>query len=494
MDDNVLSVLQMLQDGKISPQEAEQLIAALRGEAPPAPEEAKPSEGATEEKEDHSLFDALPFGKLNDKINETMKDVKPPRINFEGWGERISQAVAKVQPEKIVKRVQTEIRRASRASASFTSNVSSRVRSWTDGDDSRPTNSMNLPNSSESIDQEFHLEPGASILVENPLGAVSVVGTTEGTASVKITKMAWAATEEEVKEVAASIEVNVHGTDSRLEIKVTAPDTFRDGTVDLELKVPRNAANVRVSTHYGALELSELDGLAEGVTTSGALQLHDLAGDVRGETAGGALTVARVAGLVTVASQSGDITVEDVKKGLVATTASGDVKATGVEGGSVECRSVSGDATLVKAGLAAPVDITVESVSGNATLQEGKGNISIKAVSGNVKADSLVASRLQAQTVSGDVSLRVIEAFAGTLQVNTVSGDVKVALTAGSSARMSLGTTSGEMKCELEASDTHVSETLWTGQLGEGTGTVTIQTISGDVHILKAESSEQASA
>lgn len=484
MDDNVMSVLKMLQEGKISAQEAETLIAALRGEAPPAEEEPK-TEEAPKAEEDRSLFDSLPFGKINEKFSETIKDVKPPKINFEGWGERISQAVARVQPDKIVKRVQTEIRKASKAGATFTSNVSTRVRSWTDGDDARPSNSMNLPQASDVVEQEFHLEPGAQILIENPLGAVKIVGISEGTASVTITKVAWATSEEEVKTASAAMEVNVHGTDSRLEIKVTAPDSFREGTVDLELKIPRNAANVRVSTHYGALDLSELDGLTEGVTSSGALNLHDLAGDARGETAAGGLTVARVAGAATVASQSGDITVEGVGRGLTANTASGDVKATGIEGGRVECKSVSGDVTVEKIGTLEPVDITVESVSGNATLQDGNGNISIKAVSGNVKADGLVANRLQAQTVSGDVALRLKEAFSGILQVNTVSGDVVLGLVEGSHARLSLSTTSGEVKCDFAASDVHASETLWTGQIGTGAGTLTVQTISGDTHIEK---------
>jgi hypothetical protein len=74
MDENVMRVLQMLQEGKISAQEAETLIAALRGEAPGAHEAEKPTvESNTEEKEDKSLFDSLPFNKVN-KVNEQIKD------------------------------------------------------------------------------------------------------------------------------------------------------------------------------------------------------------------------------------------------------------------------------------------------------------------------------------------------------------------------------------------------------------------------------------
>jgi DUF4097 and DUF4098 domain-containing protein YvlB len=490
MDENVMRVLQMLQEGKISAQEAETLIAALRGEAPGAHEAEKPTvESNTEEKEDKSLFDSLPFNKVN-KVNEQIKDkikeVKAPRIDFDSLGERISKAVARVQPEKIVKRVQTELRKASKAGAHWSSSVSNRVRTWSDGEDARPTNAMDLPQHSETVDQEFHLEPGAKIFVDNPLGNIKVTGIAEGTASVTVTKLAWNPSEEDVKSTSALMEVNMHGTDARLDIKVSAPDGFRDGTVDMELRVPRNASNVRVNTHFGTVELTELDGLAEGVTTSGALHLHDLGGDARGETANGDLKLEHIAGAGTVATQSGDITADDVRRGLIANTASGDVKATGIEGGRVECKSVSGDATLERAGQQEPLEIIVESVSGNATLLDATGSIAIKAVSGDVKAENLSATRLQAQTVSGDVTLKLKDAFSDTMQVNTVSGDVSIALTEGSNVRLSLSTTSGDLKCEWEAQDVHASETLWTGQIGTGSGTLNVQTISGDAKILKA--------
>ena len=484
MDENVMSVLQMLQDGKISAQEAETLIAALRGESPESAAAAAASEAAkTEaetgkaEKEDKSLFNNLPFDKF--------KDIKPPKIELSNLGDRISKAVARVQPEKIVKKVQAELRKATKAGADWGTSVTSRVRTWSDGEDGRPVNNMDLPQQTESVDQEFHLEPGAKVYVENPLGNVKVTGIAEGTASVTISKVAWGTTEDEAKAALAQMEINLHGTDARLDIKVSAPDTFRQGVIDLELRVPRSAANVRANSHYGFVELTELDGLAEGVTTSGLLHLHDLNGDTRGETANGNLKVERIAGSATVASQSGDITADDVRRGLTANAASGDVKASGIEGGRVECKSVSGDATLERAGQQSMVDIVVESVSGNATLLDANGSISVKAVSGDVKAENLVATRLQAQTVSGDVTLKLKEAFSSTMQVNTVSGDVTVGLVEGSNVRLSLATTSGDLKTDWEAQDVNAGETLWTGVLGTGVGTLNVQTISGDVTIQK---------
>lgn len=466
MDDNVMRVLQMLQDGKITAKEAETLIAALRGEST--------SPGGTKESE--SKEDKAFFG---------FEKIKPIKVDLDDLGERISKAVSKVQPEKIVKRVQAQLRTATRTGAHWGATVTAKVRTWTEGDDSRSENTAGLPEHNETHEQEFHLEPGAFVTVENPLGNITLSEAEDGPAKVVVQKVVWGAQGEDLNAVAGRVQVDLHGTDSRLDVKVSAPDFFREGTVDIELRVPRSA-NARLSTHFGEIKMTGIDGRAEAVTTSGDIHLHDLGGDARAETASGDLRLEHIGGAVTVASQSGDIHAEDIKRGLSANTASGDVHASDIEGGRVECKSVSGDAQVERVGLQAPLDITVESLSGDAKLVDAKGNIAIKAVSGDVAVEEVTATRLQAQTVSGDVSARLREAFSGTMQVNTVSGDVSIALPEGSNVRVSLSTTSGELRCEHDAHDVTATDTLWIGQIGTGAGTLNVQTISGDTRIERA--------
>lgn len=463
MDENMMRVLEMLQEGKISAQEAEMLLAALRGESSSAAGKTEP-----EAKEEKTRFGGIDFEKL-----------RPPKIDFDNWGEKISQAVNRVQPDKIFKRVQAELRTATRAGAHWGNTVSSRVRHWADGATDRPKNIADLPEYNEEHEQEFHLDAGAKVFVENPLGNVKIVGVEEGSASVHVTKAAWSARAEEAKAEAGRMEIQMHGTDARLDIKVSAADMFHEGVVDLVLRVPRGLSNVRVSTRFGDIEVSGVDGLVEGVTSSGGLHMHDLSGDARGETANGNLSLERISGAATVATQSGDISAVQIRRGLIANTASGDVSAKEVEGGRVECKSVSGDAAVEKVGTESPVEITVESISGDVSLKEAAGGIGLKAVSGSISAEALAPTRLQAQTVSGDVTLQLKEAFNSTLQVNTVSGDVTVALPEGSNVRVSLSTSSGDLRCDLPTHDVVSSETLWTGQIGTGAGTLNVQTISG---------------
>ena len=471
MDDNVLRVLQMLQEGKITAKEAESLIAALRGETTAPPSPPMPPEPP-----------APPEAPKNFPNFEFVSHMKPPKIDLSDLGDRISKAVARVQPEKIVRKIQAELRTASQAGAQWGATFSAKVRTWTDGSDARPSNVGGLPEHTEIHEPEVNLEPGAGVFVENPLGNVLITGIAEGPASVHIRKTVWGAQAEGLKALADKMEVDLQGTDGKLEIKVSVPDAFHDGTVDIELKVPRSAL-VRASTTFGDVEVSAVEGRVEAVTRTGALRLHDLGGDVRGETVTGELRLERILGSVSVASQSGSISAESIQRGLSANTASGEVTAIGIEGGRVECKSVSGDVRAERIGLEAPLDITVESVSGDVTLTEASGNIALKAVSGDVVTSGIKTTRLQAQTVSGDVGLHLVEAFSGTMQVNTVSGDVQIALVEGSNLRASLSTTSGELRCDHDAHEVVATERLWTGQIGTGAGTLNVQTISGDAHI-----------
>lgn len=464
MDENVMRVLQMLQEGKVSAQEAESLIAALRGET----------------------IGPKPGEKPEEKVEEAPRfNFQPPKLDLDDLGERISKAISRVEPEKILKRIQTQIRTVSKSGVNWSASVSSKVRTWTDGDDNRPTNEKSYPEIKDTFEQKFHLEPGAQVFVENPLGNVKLLGDAADKAHVVVNKTVWSSSNENLQNASSQIETTISCTDSRLDIKTATPSHFHDGTVDLEIHVPVNV-NVRVSTRYGAIKITAIEGRAEAVTTTGDLYLHDLGGDVRAESVNGDIRLEHILGAATVATQSGDIEANDIKRGLSANSASGEVSVQHIDGGRVECKSVSGDVKAEKLGTGNPLDITLESISGGVTLETAQGNIALKAVSGDIHASGITAARMQAQTVSGDVDLRLTEAFSGMMQVNTVSGDISAAIPEGSNARVSLSTHSGEILCEHEATAVTTSDTLWSGQIGTGAGTINIQTLSGDTLIKRA--------
>lgn len=472
MDDNVMSVLKLLQEGTISSQEAEMLIAALKGDSrtapPPPPDPPQPPPPPQDEKGRFGGFDKI----------------KPPKIDFEDFGTKISNAISKVQPEKIVKKMQSQLQDAVRAGAKWSNSFPTRVWHWAEGADRRPEKPESWHEKSEDQDLIFHLESNASITMENPIGNLTVKGIEGTTANVKIHKRAWSAFPEELEKTFKSIEIATHATDTRLDIKVSVPENFYEGIVDIEMEAPFGIT-LRVSTHYGEVDVKGIGGRTEAVTTSGSLTFTDLGGDARGETVSGEAHLSNIAGMVSIATASGDIRATNIQKGITANAVSADVHVEGVEGGTVECKSVSGDARATHIGLKAPLDITVESVSGDTHLSDAQGIIRLKAVSGDISAQRLNASSLQAQTVSGNIDLEVNNPFSGVMQLNTVSGDLQVALAEGSNLRITLGTSSGDMNCEHSVQEVNSTQTFWSGTLGTGAGTLNVQTISGDVNIKK---------
>lgn len=474
MDDNIMSVLKLLQEGSISAQEAEMLIAALRKDGGARPNPPQPPKQPEASKPQPEPSDKKPFAGF-DKI-------KTPKINLDDLGSKISQAVAKIQPEKIVKQVQSQLRTAARAGSTWSSSFQSRVWRWAEGEDRRPDKPENWHELVEEQELTFHLEPNAAVTLENPLGDIRVKGTATETSVVKIKKEVWQPFEESLAEFAKLIEISTHATDSRLDIKVACPEHFYEGVVDIEIEVPASVL-LRISTQYGESSVEGVDGRVEAVTTSGALNVKKLGGDFRGETVTGDVQINEVKGAVAIATRSGDASVKNVEKGVTANAVSGDLHVSEVEGGKTECKSVSGDVRAEKIGLNAPLEVRIESVSGDVSLHDAKGTIALKAVSGDVSAERIAATNLQAQTVSGDISLKLNVEFSGVMQVNTVSGDTNIALPAGSSVRISLGTNSGDLACSHPALDVSSSPSFWTGQVGTGAGTLSVQTISGDVNI-----------
>jgi len=470
MEEHVSRVLKMLEEGKISASDAEKLIAALRAdgraggtragenkaEAPPPPDEG----GSAKSFEFRwSQRRAFPF-------------------DLSGLGRQISEAVRKIDPERIFR----EARKGRRWQARF--------KGWFGDEEERPENTLGEPTARATEDLVFDLAADSTIQVENNWGSIVVLGGNTGV-SIEIEKEAWAPTEEEASARLREMKVDaaVHTPSSgpaRLEVRVTAPEDWRDGITNLRLRVPE-AALVRLATVFGDIRVENTTGKAEIHAVSGAVTLENLRGEARAESISGDMRAVHVGGALHLTTKSGDLSAEDLSRGGTVVGVSGDVRVRNVEGGRLEAKSVSGDVTVENVGRQVPIDIAVESVSGDVKLTQARGNIALKAVSGDVIAEHLEAITLQSQTVSGDVRIALDADFVGTLTTNTVSGDVRINLPQTSNFRFTLTTQSGDLHCDHTAHDISHTETLWTGTVGTGAGTVTVQTLSGDVHLGRPE-------
>ncbi|HWG55441.1 MAG TPA: DUF4097 family beta strand repeat-containing protein [Gaiellaceae bacterium] len=181
----------------------------------------------------------------------------------------------------------------------------------------------------------------------------------------------------------------------------------------------------------------------------------------------------------------------DVKTAAADVTASGRVGDTAVQtaSGSVELVHVGGSLTL----RTASGDVTVERVDGRATVQGVSGDIELGSVGGDLTVNAVsgdvtvgdAGGDLSVTTVSGDQAVRA--AGPGDVRLKAVSGDVEVLLRQGLRIRLDVNSVSGTISSELEVGDAPAAAERPEADLR-------VRTVSGDVRIGRAQSSESASA
>lgn len=518
MDDNIDRILKMLEEGKITAEQAERLISAIHEKAPPPP---PPGNGQRTEEATAGAAGAHTEGSSAKFFDFSWGHRHTFPFDLGGLGKQIAEAVRKIDPERILREARENIERESKR-------WQERMRAWSrmaEGEEGRPENPLGYPTARARETLTFDLPPDATIQVENNAGGIAVFGGSDRVV-VEVEKEAWASTgaDAEMRLRDMKVETMVHSAAgewpppppppphspvpptpggsppppeppphptaaegvSRLEIRVTVPEGWRDGTVNLRLRVP-DAVRLRLGSSFGDVRVESTIGPVEVHTASGSVALEHLRGNVRAEAVSGEIRAKDIAGTLRLSSRSGDLHAERLARGGEITGESGEVHIEGVEGGRLEAKSVSGDVHIRDAGRQNPIEMVAETRSGDIELERAQGSIVLKTVSGDITAEHVQAGTLQAQTTSGDLKIEMDAPLTGTLSASTVSGDAEIRTPENSSFRFTLTTQVGELHCNHAVQDSRRTETLWTGTVGAGEGTVNVQTMSGDVRLNKVE-------
>src|ERR1700685_3162426 len=149
-------------------------------------------------------------------------------------------------------------------------------------------------------------------------------------------------------------------------------------------------------------------------------------------------------------------------------------------------KGMSGDITLD--GVTG--DVEAETMSGELAACDIDGAIHLKSMSGGLTLAGGVLDSLDASTMSGQVTADVRLNAAGGIHVSTMSGDVTLRLPADSDARVRLQSTSGPVRTEFDSLRTFKAPASHTvrGNVGAGTGHVSVTTMSGAVTLLRRAS------
>jgi DUF4097 and DUF4098 domain-containing protein YvlB len=232
-----------------------------------------------------------------------------------------------------------------------------------------------------NFEKRMAADPHGVVEISNVAGSVDV--------------QAWDNPEIEIRaEVGAGVDrIDTTSDHGRISIKVIVPNhSFRSISTTLHVRVPRG---------------SELDisGVSSDVTTSdveGALQLKTVSGGVKADVFQKNTEIKTVSGDVVLRGRGK----EAGAAGIHVTTISGSIRIDRA-GGDLEATTVSGDI--------------------NARLDHPAHNVRVRSTSGDLGFEGKLAqgAYFEAESVSGDLSVRATPEGPLDYEVSTFSGDIK---------------------------------------------------------------------
>ena len=238
-----------------------------------------------------------------------------------------------------------------------------------------------IAHAGEAVDKTLDVRPDGWVRIDNVRGKIAVEGWQNNQVTVKGT----------LDDQAERLVFETDGASTT--VKVVTPNNLKRGEgSNLVIQVPVGS-RVRAEVVSADLQLTNLQGGAEGKSVSGA------------------------------------ITAKDLGKRIELTTVSGDIGVTHSTG-PTELHSISGEMT-------ADIDtdsVDIDTVSGDARIKSGKAvsMVTLNSVSGDidVNADLGAGARVKGSSVSGDIRLTINRDANAVIDLDaTAGGGIKNSLT-----------------------------------------------------------------
>jgi lia operon protein LiaG len=227
-------------------------------------------------------------------------------------------------------------------------------------------------------------------------------------------------------------------------VRVSNRGSGLEAHADLTVRVPRGRA-IDIYLAVGRIRAENVDGRVRLDTSSGPVEARGMAGSLLIDTGSGAVSV------------------EGMQGDLVIDTGSGNVRAV----------DVTAD------------QISIDTGSGGVVAQDLRsGRLAIDTGSGSVEVRRSAARDVLVDTGSGSV-VAEIAGDIDRITVDTGSGSVSLWLPETLSARLVLDTGSGSIDTDFPVTVTRSRRGRLEGQVGDGRGSVVVDTGSGSVRIRK---------
>ncbi|MBA3727370.1 MAG: DUF4097 family beta strand repeat protein, partial [Armatimonadetes bacterium] len=337
MKDQVLRILRMVQEGRLSPEDAFDLMDAFTNfdhdqAATPPP----PPPGAKEKPKQEE-----PFRKFVDSIEKMTKEA----IGGVDWSSVATQV--RSATKKGVDTLRDSVDHLSKGNYKFP---------WFG------------PYETKTVELPLSISPGKTIRLERTSGDVKVLGGFSEPKLIATAKLRGTDKDDAHNKAEAWTPV-IEENDGSVTIRQSA-DALEE---DLELQVPSGidldiriqSGDVKVRDTKGSLRLDAKSGDIEAQDLTGSVEIISYAGDVQIRQSD--------ASLIEVENKSGDVALINTKGNIVIRSASGDVRCKEVSAAAISVESVSGDIDL---DVAEPIAgaLNARTVSGDILIDIASGS------------------------------------------------------------------------------------------------------------------------
>lgn len=278
------------------------------------------------------------------------------------------------------------------------------------------------------VELPIHVPEGKLLKIESASGDLKIEGGHD-LGSVKASASFRAFSAEEAKKKAAAYTPFIEENDQYVLIRLNeGPDSKVDAVFQIPAGVP--------------LDIRNSSGKAEISGIKAAVKLHG---------SSGVIELRQITGAIEVSSSSGAVFIEDTESSLV----------------------------------------NVDSKSGAVSLKAVSGTMSIRTSSGSIFLEKVHGRSISAEATSGSIEADVTKPVTGNVNLRTVSGSVQAEIADGSDCRVSLSTLQGAVTSTVELEDMSQEGMTIRGRLGDGTGSIELSAVSGDVRLGWRDSSAQ---
>ncbi len=392
MKDEVRRICKLVAEGRLSPEDAADLIDAFyagqleteaeaRGEAPNA-ETPPPPPGHTARDNFKSFLDAV----------ERMTKEGLDSVN---WNEVATQA--RTLSKKSIDVLRTGIEDISKGKVNL---------SWLR---SVETKDLTMP---------LSIPAGKTLRIENPAGSVKVVGGFD-TGSVIASAKIRGASIEDARAKAESYSLIIEEADGWVVIRQPEMTGL---SVDLEIQMS-GSGSVEVRGESGDVHVLDTKSSCKVNTRSGNVLVRGLNGSIELSTESGTMSVEDSASQsIVMENKSGDVNVRNAQGNLNLRTQSGNVQVKASSGKVMSIETVAGN-IFVDDDAAVTGNVNIRTVSGNTLLSVPDGcdcRVTLSTLRGTVKsAIELADARTTDQRISGRLG-----SGNGSIDVSAVMGNV----------------------------------------------------------------------